>query len=161
MKLSKEIIHFFEKNHAAIVSTLNEKGAIHCAVKGLVGVGKKDKLFLTDLYLYRTFCNLKRNSTISITVLDEHAFKGYTLQGKARIIPKSEIKKNIFDEWEARVIQRITKRLAESVSTGAKSKKHFEADLPTEIKYLIEVEIDNVVDLAPPARKVRMKSCKK
>ncbi|MDP8264785.1 MAG: pyridoxamine 5'-phosphate oxidase family protein [Candidatus Aceula lacicola] len=161
MKLPKEIVQFFEKSHAVIVSTLNEKGAIHCSVKGLVGVGKKDKLFLTDLYLYRTFCNLKKNPTISVTALDEHAFKGYVLQGKAKIIPKSEIKKEILDQWEARVVQRITKRVQRSVSIGAKSKKHFEAHLPIDPKYLIEVKIDNIIDLSPPTRKTKIKSCSK
>ncbi|MDD3375462.1 MAG: pyridoxamine 5'-phosphate oxidase family protein [Candidatus Omnitrophica bacterium] len=152
MKLSKEIIDFFEKNHAVVVSTIDQKGAIHCSVKGLVGIGKTNKLFLTDLYLYRTFQNLKKNPVISVTALDEQRFKGYTLQGKAKIIQRSEIKKDIFNEWESRVVQRITKRIQKSVSTGSKSKKQFEAHLPIEPKYFIEVKIDNVIDLAPPSK---------
>ena len=90
---------------------------------------------------------------ISITAVNEHQFKGYTLQGKAKIIPKEDILKHLCSEWEKRVTSRITNRIARSVKVGSKSQKHFEACLPVKPKYLIEVNVQNIVDLAPPSRK--------
>jgi uncharacterized pyridoxamine 5'-phosphate oxidase family protein len=150
MTLSDEVVRFFEKQGGVLVCTLDDRKRIHCSVKGIVKIGDEGKLFLIDLYLYKTFRNLKKNPAISITAVDEHHFKGYTLQGKAKIIPREEIKKEILEEWERRVVHRISKRVIKSVQTGAKSKRHFEADLPTRPKYAIEVKIDNVIDLSPP-----------
>jgi len=151
MKLSDDVIRFFEKQGGVIVSTLNDKGKIHCSVKGVVSVKGGGKIFLIDLYLYRTFCNLRSNPMISLTAIDEHQFKGYSLQGKARIIPRAKIKKETLEQWEKKVAQRITKRVARSVKTGTKSHRHHEAHLPVQPKYLIEVSVNNVINLSPPA----------
>ncbi len=157
MNIPAEVIQFFAKQEAVIVSTIDPKKRIHCSVKGMVRIGPKGQLLLIDLYLYRTFQNLKKNSTISITALNERLFKGYTLQGQARIIPRQEISQEIYEEWERHVVRRISKRVARSVKTGSKSKQHFEADLPIEPKYLIEVKVTKIVDLAPPSQWKRKK----
>ncbi|MDP8266186.1 MAG: pyridoxamine 5'-phosphate oxidase family protein [Candidatus Aceula meridiana] len=151
MKLSKDIINFFEKQGGVVVATLDSKGRIHSSVKGVVSVKGTGKIFLIDLYLYRTFCNLKKNPTISLTAVDEHLFKGYSLQGKAKIIPLVKIKEAILEEWEKKVASRITTRVAKSVRMGKKSHKHHEAHLPVAPKYLIEVSVSNIINLSPPA----------
>ncbi|HOD11687.1 MAG TPA: pyridoxamine 5'-phosphate oxidase family protein [Candidatus Omnitrophota bacterium] len=150
MRIDKEIINFFESQDSVIVSTLDEKGCIHCSIKGIISAESPDNLFLIDLYLYRTFRNLKRNPMISITAFDDHLFKGYTLQGQAEIITRDQLHEKIFEEWEKRVVHRISKRIARSVQAGFKSRKHHEAHLPLHPKYLIKVNVENVVDLAPP-----------
>jgi hypothetical protein len=152
MNIPEDVIKFFEKQGHVIVSTIDPRKRIHCSVKGMVRIGPKGQLLLIDLYLYRTFQNLKKNSTISITALNERLFKGYTLQGQARIIPRAEISQEIYEEWERHVIRRISKRVANSVKSGSRSKQHFEADLPVEPKYLIEVKVVKIVDLAPPTQ---------
>lgn len=152
MKISDDIIKFFEQQGGVIVSTLDPRGRIHASIKGIVGIRNSEKIFLVDLYLYRTFCNLKKHPTISLTAIDDHRFKGYCLQGKAKIIPREKIRKQILEEWEKRVLQRISKRISRSVRSGRKSKKHYEAHLPIHPKYLIEVRVTNVINLAPPAQ---------
>lgn len=150
MKISDDIIRFFEQQGGVIVSTINPRGRIHASIKGLVCIKNSEKIFLVDLYLYRTFCNLKKHPVISLTAMDEHRFKGYCLQGKAKIIPREKINKHILEEWEKKVLQRISKRISASVRSGQKSKRHYEAHLPIHPKYLIEVRILNVINLAPP-----------
>ena len=152
MKLDQDIINFFEKQDSVIVSTIDAEGRIHCSVKGIVEAQDKSKILLVDLYLYRTFRNLKKNPAVSLTAVDDHTFKGYTLQGIAEIIPRDKMHERIFEDWEKRVVQRISKRISKSVKAGLKSHKHHEAHLPAHPKYLISVTVENVIDLCPPHR---------
>jgi len=152
MRINKDIISFFEKQDTVIVSTLDSDGRIHCSVKGIISVESDENIFLVDLYLYRTFRNLKKNPTISITATDEHLFKGYTLQGEAEIIHRDKIHKSIFEDWEQRVILRISKRVSRNVARGVKADAHHEAHLPVHPQYLIKVNVKNIIDLKPPRR---------
>jgi len=152
MNINKDIINFFEKQDTVVVSTIDADGRIHCSVKGIIEAQESDKIFLVDLYLRQTVKNLKKNPMISLTAIDEHFFKGYTLQGEAEIIPRDKMHERIFQEWEKRVIARISKRVIRSVKTGLKSSVHHEAHLPVHPKYLISVTVKNIVDLAPPHR---------
>jgi hypothetical protein len=159
MRINQDIITFFEKQDTVIVSTIDPTGCIHCSVKGIVGIKKSTKIFLVDLYFYHTFANLKKNPTISITAVDERLFKGYTLQGQAKIISRDKIHEKVFQEWENRVVRRISKRVVDSVKLGLKSKEHHEAQLPIHPRYLIEITVKNIVDLAPPRPRTRGISC--
>jgi len=152
MKIDKDILNFFEKQDSVIVSTIDATGNIHCAAKGIVSAKEDDKIFLIDLYLRETFKNLKKNPIISVTAIDEHLFKGYTLQGEAEIISRDKMHTEIFEDWEKRVVERISKRIAKSVGVGLKSRVHHEAHLPLHPQYLIKVAVKNVVDLKPPQR---------
>lgn len=153
MRVKKDIIDFFEGQDSVIVSTLDTQGRIHCSIKGIISAESDENLFLIDLYLYRTFRNLKKNPLISITAFDEHRFQGYTLQGRAEIILRDKLHEKIFDAWEKKVVERISKRVARSVKTGLKSKAHHEAHLPLHPRYLIKVHAENIIDLAPPHAK--------
>ena len=146
--LSNDIVNFLEKQSFSIVSTLDAEGNIHCAAKSIVGIEKTGKIFLVDLYKAGTFKNLKANPTISITSVDEHLFMGYTLQGRAKIVDRDKIKSHIIKAWEERVIQRISKRVIKSIKDYRKSGHHPEAKFPYP-EYLIEVDVENIVDLTP------------
>lgn len=147
-ELSNDIVNFLEKQGFVIVSTLDSSGSIHCSAKGIVGIEKKGKVYLIDLYKAKTFGNLQKDSTISITAVDEHLFIGYTLKGKAKIVDRNKIKSHIIKDWEERLIQRISKRLIKSLKDYKKSSQHPEAKFPHP-QYLIEVDVGEVVDLTP------------
>ncbi|MBU2103235.1 MAG: pyridoxamine 5'-phosphate oxidase family protein [Candidatus Omnitrophota bacterium] len=152
MKLSKDIIHFFEKQGFVIVSTLDEScGSIHCSAKGIGSITPAGKIYLIDLYRSKTFRNLQANSTVSLTAVDEHHFIGYTLKGKARIIEREKIKNYIIKQWEERVTARISRRLIKNVRGDKRFARHPEARFPAP-QYLIVVEVTAVVDLAPGQR---------
>lgn len=146
--LSDDLVNFLERQGFSIVSTLDADGKIHCAAKGIVGIEKNGKVFLIDLYKAETFKNLQRNPTISITSVDEHLFMGYTLKGKAKIVERDKIKSHIIKAWEERVIKRISKRVIKSIKDYRKSGHHPEAKFPHP-EYLIEVDVEDVVDLTP------------
>ncbi|MFA5271643.1 MAG: pyridoxamine 5'-phosphate oxidase family protein, partial [Candidatus Omnitrophota bacterium] len=138
-ELSNDIVNFLEKQGFVIVSTNDPSGSIHCAAKGIVGIEEKGKVYLIDLYKAKTFENLQKDPTISITAVDEHLFTGYTLKGKAKIVDRNKIKGHIIKAWEERVIQRISKRLIKSLKDYKKSRNHPEAKFPHP-QYLIEVD---------------------
>jgi len=146
--LSLGIMSCLEKQGYVIVSTLDSKGAIHCVAKGIVGIEKEGRVYLIDLFRANTFNNLKRNSTVSITAIDEHHFIGYTLKGKAKIVEREKIKDHIIKKWEDRVIQRASNRLIRNIQKEKKTSHHPEASFPHP-QYLIEVDVEEIVDLTP------------
>ncbi|MCK5706425.1 MAG: pyridoxamine 5'-phosphate oxidase family protein [Candidatus Aureabacteria bacterium] len=150
MELSNNIIFYLKKHHTAIVSTFDDKGRIHCSIKGIVGIMPEGKVHIIDVYKLNTYKNLLKNPEISVTMFNEKNFTGYTLQGKAKIVPRNDINDHLILEWEERVTKRIATRVIESVQTETESNKHYEAELPKKPQYLIEVDIDNIVDLSPP-----------
>ena len=147
-KITEDIIHLLQKQGFVIVSTLDAEGSIHCSAKGIAGIEAEGKVYLIDLYRGKTFSNLKRNPTISITAVDEDEFSGFTLKGKARIVDREEIKDHIIKSWEDKVIQRVSKRVIGHIKKERKSLHHPEAIFPHP-QYLIEVDVGSVVDLTP------------
>jgi len=147
-KLSREIIKFFQKQGFVLISTIDKKGSINVSAKGIVGI-EEEKIFLLDLYLGRTSKNLKNNTNVSVTAVDEHEFTGYTLKGTAKVIEKEKIEDHIVKSWQDRIVKRISNRLIKNIQGSKVSLGHHpEATLP-EPKYLIEIDIKEVVDLAP------------
>ena len=150
MQLPEKVMYFLEKQGFVVVSTIDGKGGIHCAAKGILSLEKEGKVFIVDVFQNRTSENLRKDPRVSITSIDEQNFIGYTLQGKAKIVPREEMHGHIIEKWENQILKRISKRVAGGVQSGAKSKGHFEVKLPPHPKYLIEIDVDNIIDLSPP-----------
>jgi len=148
IKITEDIIRLFHKQGFVIVSTLDAEGSIHCSAKGIAGIKAEGKIYLIDLYRGKTFSNLKRNSNISITAVDEDEFSGFTIKGKAKIIDREEIKDHIIKSWEDKVIQRVSKRVINDIKKDKKSLHHPEVLFPHP-QYLIELDAESIVDLTP------------
>jgi len=146
-KLTDSIIQFLHRQGFVIVSTLDPRGTIHCSAKGIIGADR-NKVYLIDLYHAKTFNNLKKNPTITITAVDEHEFSGFALKGTARIVNREDFQEHVIREWEEGLIKRISKRLIRNIRQNKGSSRHPEAGFP-QPKYLIEVEVKEVIDLAP------------
>ena len=142
----ENILNFFRKQSFVIVSTLDKNKRIHSVAKGIAKIEDK-KIYIMDLYKGNTYNNLKRNSIISITAIDEEVFVGYTLKGRGKIIEKEKIKKEFLEEWEKRVISRISKRLIKNLKKGS-LRYHPEVKFPYP-EYMIEFNIEEIVDLKP------------
>jgi len=153
MRLPENVYKFFVKQGYVIVSTLDEKGGIHCSAKGIVGIEAEGKVFIIDLYHHSTYHNLLKNNLVSITAVNEKEFTGYTLQGTAKIIPREDIQDHIVAKWEDAIIARISNRVQNSIQAGKKSDTHHEAHLPYHPKYLIEIDVENIIDLTPPDKR--------
>jgi general stress protein 26 len=147
--LSQGIVNFLERQGYVIVSSIDSGGAIHCSAKGIGAIEKTGKVYLIDLYLARTFENLKRNPAVSITAVDEHQFIGYTLKGTAKIVARKDIEALLLSQWDDKVTRRISRRLIKNVKEDRKSLHHPESRFPHP-QYLIEMDVAEIVDLAPP-----------
>jgi general stress protein 26 len=146
-KLSNQVMSLMNKQGFVMVCSLDAQGKIHCSAKGIAGI-EKTKVFLIDLYKARTYDNLCKNPTVTISFVDEHRFAGYALQGKAKIVERGNIKKSIIAEWEEKVLQRISHRVVHNLKQGKPGAHHPEAVFPHP-KYLIEIDIEKIIDLAP------------
>jgi general stress protein 26 len=151
-EIPANIVSFLHKQGFVIVSSLDQKQTIHCSAKGVVGIEAKGKVFLIDLYKGKTFENLKNNSTVSITAVNEHEFRGYCLKGYAKIVEREAIKEQIIKDWEEKVISRISKRVVKDVQKDKSSLAHPEVSFPSP-KYLIEIDAEEIVDLTPKGLK--------
>lgn len=144
-----EIIKFFQKQRFVIVSTVDRRSKIpHNSCKGIVKIEKNGRVYLLDLYKWRTYANLRHNPNISITAVDEHRFKGWSLKGKAKIVPGSKLRGDIIKAWENRISSRITHRILKNIQEGKGHKRHPEAQFPKP-EYMIAIEVDEIVDLIP------------
>ena len=150
-KLNDRVIRFFQQEGCAIVCTLDKEGTINCSVKGIVGL-EEERVFLIDLYHGKTFENLRNNSKISLTAIDKHEFPGYNIKGIAKIVEHEKIKDHIIKEWEERVIKKISDRIIKNVKKNTAERHHPEANFPSP-KYLIEVDVNEIIDLAPATLK--------
>ena len=146
--LSEEIIQFFQSQGFVIVSTHALDGSIHNSCKGIVEIKPGGLVYLLDLYKGKTYENLRHNSKISITAVDEHKFKGFCLKGKARIITKGNLNPQLLKAWEERITSRLTTRLLKNIRGEKGHSTHPETLLP-QPKYLIALEVKEIVNFIP------------
>jgi len=159
MEIPHETKHLLDKHHFAILSTQDTKNIIHTSAKGVIEVNPNGKIFVLDLYKGKTYRNLKRNPNVTLTVIDEHRYKGYSIEGKAKIIKEDSVPKKTLDIWHERLANRIAKRVIRHVKEEEHSGKGIpEARFPFP-KYVIEIFVNRVIDLAP--HKLRTKKCKR
>ncbi len=150
--LSGDIVAFLRAQSYVVVSSVGEDGAIHNACKGILRVDPPGRLFLLDVFVGRTFANLRRDPRISITAVDEHHFRGYSLSGTARLLSGEDLTPELLRVWEDALTERLTKRVLKNLSGTRGHPRHPELLLPKP-KYLIEMTVGSVVDLTPPHMK--------
>lgn len=150
---SDEVMHFLKKQGFAIVSTLDKNGTIHTACKGILKIIPEGEVYLVDLYQGRTYRNLKANQTISISAADEHTFTGYSLKGRAEIIPREELEAHILKAWDGMIVGRVARRLLKNIREEKGHPAHPEMLLP-EPKYMIKMKVEEIIDLTPKHLKI-------
>jgi len=141
--------HFLDREHFVIISTIDSNRSIHTSAKGIVDIDKKGKIFILDLYKGKTHRNIKKNPSVTLTSINEHAFRGYSISGTAKIAKEGSISKRKLKLWHDKLAKRIARRVIRHVKSESLGKEGIpEADFPLP-KYLIEVRVKRIVDLAP------------
>ncbi len=148
LALNEDIVHFFHEQGCVIVSTIDSLGYPYTACKSIVEINPSGTLFLLDLYMGKTYANLKINPHTCLTAIDEHKFKGFNLKGIARIVPKKDIPERILELWESKIISRVTKRLLRNIHEEKGHPRHPEVLLPHPA-YMIAVDVEEIIDLTP------------
>jgi len=148
MKIPGSTLQFIQDQGCVVVASIDEHGFPHSACKGIVEITHDGRIFLFDLYRQITHQNILRNPKISITVFDEHKFKGFCLKGNARIVHESDIDTRLTQAWEDRIAGRLTQRLLKNVREEKGAAHHPEALLPKP-EYLIVMEVEEIINLTP------------
>jgi len=148
MKIPDNVINFLLNQGFVIISSIDNNGFPHAACKGIVSMTKEGKVYIFDLYRAQTLENLKKNPRASITAVDEHSFSGFCLKGRARALHDKELSDELVQAWDARITSRLTQRLLKNLHEEKGHPRHPEALLPNP-EYLIEIEVEEIVDLTP------------
>jgi len=147
--LSDEVYGFFRKQHFVIVATIDSSnGNPHTSCKGIVKIERCGRIYLMDLYKWRTYNNLIKDKRMSVTAVDEHRFKGWCLKGTGRILPSSGLTPDLIKAWENKISSRITHRIIKNIREEKGHGRHPESQLPAP-EYVIEMEAESLVDLMP------------
>lgn len=146
-KIPSAVIEFLHTQSFVIIASLDKAGFPHTSCKDIVKIDSDGKVYLVDVYHGVTSENIKHNPKVSISAVDEHKFTGYCLKGEAILVPE-DISQEIIKTWEDKITSRLTKRLLRNLAEDKGHGHHPEASLPLP-KYIITVEIEEVVDLAP------------
>ena len=147
-KINDEVADFIYNQGCVIVSTIDKNGFVHNSCKGIFKINRNGRIFILDLYMGKTYENLKRNQHLSITAIDEHEFTGYCLKGKAILKPKEKLYPKILKLWEDYITSRLARRLLKNIREEKGNNKHPEILLP-QPQYLIIMEVEEVVDMTP------------
>jgi predicted pyridoxine 5'-phosphate oxidase superfamily flavin-nucleotide-binding protein len=148
LKIPPEVVGFFRGQGFVIVSTIDRQGKPHSSCKGIVKIDESGQVFLLDVYRAKTLENLKNNSSISITAVDEHKFKGYCLKGKAGSLDSGSLNKEILDAWDDRITGRVTQRVLKNIHGEKGHSRHPETQMPKP-EYMIVMTVEEIVDLSP------------
>lgn len=133
-----------------IISTMDKDGFVHNSCKGIIEIQDSGRVYLMDVYRGRTLENLARDPRVSITAVDEHKFRGYCLKGRAKALPKDSLNDEIIRAWEDKITSRLTRRLLKNIHEEKGRGHHPEILLPKP-EYMIQVEVEEIVDLSPHA----------
>lgn len=149
--IGPRIAQFFHNQGFVIVSTIDKDGFQHNSCKGIIKIEQEGRVYLMDVYRAVTLENLKRDPRISITAVDEHRFAGFCLKGKARLIEEA-LDGEMVTAWEDRITSRLTRRLLKNIHEEKGHGAHPEILLPKP-EYVIIIEVEEIIDLAPHALK--------
>jgi len=89
-KIPQEIQEFI-KGKMAWVATATADGMPNSTPKGSVQVIDESHLVFADLFSRKTRENLKVNTKVAVTVVDEKTYKGYQLKGIAELLTSGPI----------------------------------------------------------------------
>lgn len=146
-KIPESVADFLNTQSFVIVSSVDKNGFPHSSCKDIIKIKPCGKIYLVDVYHGVTAENIRRNPQVSISAVDEHKFIGYCLKGKAMLVPEN-ISQEIIKTWEKKITSRLASRLLKNLAGDKGHEHHPEASLPFP-KYIIMIEIEEIVDLAP------------
>lgn len=111
------------------VATADEGGKPNSAPKMLVDIEPPNKVFYLDYKFTRSYANLLKNRRISLSVMDEAAFRGFRLTGEGEILGPGEEFERVRKCWEKRLISYQVERIVQRVK-GLFSARRAENALP-------------------------------
>ncbi len=129
------------------VASCDQNGRPNSAPKMLVDIVRPNKVLYLDYKFTHTYANVVKNHVISISIMDDRAFKGFRLTGPCDIIESGEEYENARHCWEKRLTSYDAERLIER-SKGFFSERHAESTLPKDF-VIIKLIADEAAVVRP------------
>lgn len=111
------------------VASCDLKGKPNGAAKMLIDIVEPHRIYFMDYRYTQTFANLKANSQVSVSFMDDASFTGYRLNGGAQILESGKEYEEVKQSWDKRVIAYEADRIVRRM-TGRYSTKESENKLP-------------------------------
>jgi predicted pyridoxine 5'-phosphate oxidase superfamily flavin-nucleotide-binding protein len=148
IKLNNDVYDFFKGQTFVIVTTLDPDGSPHDSCKDIIRISRDGRIYLLDLYLKRTFNNLKNNPRMCIAQVDEEKFIGYCLKGIGKPVKIKKLTPLIMSVWQSKITSRITNRIIRNLKKEKGQGAHPESLLPRP-EYIIVLDVKEIIDLTP------------
>jgi predicted pyridoxine 5'-phosphate oxidase superfamily flavin-nucleotide-binding protein len=154
IKLNNEVYDFFKNQTFVIVTTIDPDGSPHDSCKDIVRISRDGRIYLLDLYLRKTFDNLKNNPKMCIAQVDEEKFSGFCLKGNGKSVKIKRMTPRIMSVWQSKITSRITNRILRNLLKEKGQGGHPESLLPRP-EYIIVMDVKEIIDLTPQHIKQR------
>jgi general stress protein 26 len=147
-RLNDDIMGFFKKQSFVIVTTLDPDGTPHDSCKDVIRLSRDGRIYLLDLYMRRTFQNLKNNPHMCVAQVDEHRFAGYCLKGQGHAVKIERLRAQVNKIWQKKMNSRIVNRIIRNIHEDKGHPAQPESLLPRP-EYMIVMDVEEIIDLTP------------
>jgi len=136
------------------VATLSKDGQPNAAPKLILKVDDK-AIYLVDCTIGKTWENLKKNSKVSLSFVDEESLKGYQINGEAVVLEGKSIGVELRKILEEKEVALTVKRIVSGIH---EHKKHEDFEMGMSDKFVIfKINLNEVVEIGYKGNLTRQK----
>jgi predicted pyridoxine 5'-phosphate oxidase superfamily flavin-nucleotide-binding protein len=136
------------------VATLSKDGQPNAAPKLILKVDDK-AIYLVDCTIGKTWENLKKNSKVSLSFVDEESLKGYQINGEAVVLEGKSIGMELRKILEEKEVALTVKRIVSGIH---EHKKHEDFEMGMSDKFVIfKINLNEVVEIGYKGNLTRQK----
>ncbi|MBN2482755.1 MAG: pyridoxamine 5'-phosphate oxidase family protein [Candidatus Omnitrophica bacterium] len=117
---TKEIMDFLRRQVFLFIGTSDKRGRPHTSAKPLLKI-EDNYIYLVDFVVGRTYKNIKRNPKISLSAVDMNKVIGYQLYGRAEVIDKGDVFRQLSGEMNSKQVRLATERVIQGVRKSTRS----------------------------------------
>jgi len=154
--MNKKIVELLNSREFVSVATADLECRPYAAPKFLLKI-EGNFIYLVDYIVGRMFSNLKINSRISISFMNNESLRGYQLNGSVEIIEKGPEHEHLLKDLARREMDLATQRIIEGVTKG-KTHEGFEVTMSKKFA-IFKVRVEEVAEIFSSGLLKREKVC--
>ena len=109
-----------QKDHLKVifVGSCDNKGTPNVGPKMLVDIVSPDAVYYLDYKFTQTYANIRDNTKVSLSFMDDKTFTGYRLTGECSILDSGKSYEKAKEIWKKRLIHYEAGRMIERIRGG-------------------------------------------